>query len=1063
MSRRNRCPSPSHFPRLGGFLPFPAGILFVGLLLGLAHVARPADQRPRPLLADEIIVRGIDRHPCVTITETDLAATKARLAKYPWAGKARDEILAAAEPWLRGTDAYWLRFLPPAGACFASGFAGCPICGGLTNFSSGVGNTPQCSWDEPRRIRCEHGHLLPDADHPDAGTGYTAPDGKKFYLLGQWNAWVTEKWTGAIQILAQAYLLTGDERYADRGLLLLDALASIYPECSTGNWDYPEKKNFGRLARPQYQVARTLVGYVDALDWMWHSPSAVKPSIRPGGLTRRVNIVQNMMQNGGYFCYTHSWSGALHNGHADYLRGALAVGCLLDIPEYIDAAVRGPYSINAMLVNNLDRDGTYYETSPNYALHSASLYMTYADMLVNLRDPEYPHGLNLYDNLRLQAAITLPELKFNLSGHPANFGDAAPAPGYQRPESGTFSSVDYLFMERLYAMATDPARHAEAGVILNYLAATQGGLEALRARYTQSWIHPVFKLAEPPPPGDKLPLPLARRLNGSWLAGTKGLAVLRQDGQAVLLRFGPALNHADPDDLAMLYSANGYELSYDIGYGLASTHSNAGWASSTVSHALVTVNEKNQSYEEGSGGSLLGFAALPSAQFVDAESARSYGTQGVRTYRRALALVAGGYLVDCFHVEGGTQHDYGFGSIGTSLQPRGVKSIETMPGSLAPGYAWGEKLGPDGDVIGHPNQPYWNAPPGNGYGFFFDVRRATSPARTDWGGIWTISNYRRDSSVAVERSHDDPERHATALRLHLVGDSAEPVYASAPGLYQYFPKSSYVMARRRGPDLRSTFLAVYEPELTGPDGVTWRLTNVERLGEMALAIHRRDGAVDVVIFGPATVPSPYGLIGFDGDFAYLTGDGVKLQLVETQGCDRLVVAGQTLLHGPGNITAKIVQAQESDRSVELDAELPPTKLDGLVAVFSDPRWSRTSAYHISRAQGRRLWLDASTLKLGTVRVRTIKDRVIENEVPQEYTRSVQRTSSTRFYDGKTLFASDGRAARITSTSPGAEHITLEDTGPIRSGDSLAVADLAGGETVRISLPGIWAAPPVQTP
>ena len=54
-----------------------------------------------------------------------------------------------------------------------------------------------------------------------------------------------------------------------------------------------------------------------------------------------------------------------------------------------------------------------------------------------------------------------------------------------------------------------------------------------------------------------------------------------------------------------------------------------------------------------------------------------------------------------------------------NLEPFGVATLKEHEGSLADGVAWGRKILPEGDIEGYPNKPYWNPPPGNGYGFFF--------------------------------------------------------------------------------------------------------------------------------------------------------------------------------------------------------------------------------------------------------------------------------------------------------------------------------------------------------
>ncbi|MBP8129254.1 MAG: hypothetical protein KA184_06690, partial [Candidatus Hydrogenedentes bacterium] len=216
-----------------------------------------------PLPRDALAPRGRMDHPCVNITAADIQQARKRVERYEWAREERAAILSEADSWLREPDAYWLQFLPKPGACYAYGFTGCPICDGKT----GTWAKANCTWENPGHVKCDKGHVLPDAEHPDTGDGYQAPDGRIHYFAGQFNAWVTEQWTlHALPSLTQAYAITGEEKYAVRAALLLDALASIYAESTSGSWDYPSTPPSGRFARPWYQVARTLVYYVDQYD-----------------------------------------------------------------------------------------------------------------------------------------------------------------------------------------------------------------------------------------------------------------------------------------------------------------------------------------------------------------------------------------------------------------------------------------------------------------------------------------------------------------------------------------------------------------------------------------------------------------------------------------------------------------------------------------------------------------------------------------------------------------------------------------------------------------------------
>ncbi len=992
---------------------------------------------PKPVPYDELLIRGRPVHPCVNMTPEDVAAAKARVEKEDWARERRDVLVKEAEAWLREDAAYWLAFLPAPGACYAYGFTACPICDGKT----GTWHRANCSWEKPGQVTCANGHVLPDAAHPDEGVGYTAPDGRVHYFTGQFNAWVTEQWTlYALPALSQAYLLTDDARFAERAALLLDGLASVYKESTSGSWDYPSNPPSGRFARPWYQVARTLVKYVDYYDRLYHSPALNKPSLRPG-ITRRENIERNMLLDGAYYCYPHSFKGALHNGHADYMRGALAVGCLLDIPEFIRIAVEGPFSIHTMLANNIDRDGRYYESSLGYAIHARRLYLTYGDPLFNLRNAEYPEGLNLYDHPALRAAILLPDTQTMLAGRRPNFGDSAPDFKYIPPAPPLANASDIAFLERLYARTADAQRRAEYAALLRWCAREGQGVSR---RDTDA-------RGNPRPHGDvdwllwhargldtgkaqdaALPAPYAQRAKGAWVAGMKGMAILRAGDQAVLLRYGPSLNHGDLDDLGLLYYAKGYELSYDIGYGLGSTHCQVGWASSTAAHCLVTVNEKNQLGAGGSGGSLHWFAALPGVQAVAASSESSYAAEDVTTYRRELALVGGRYLVDAFRVEGGSQHDFGFGCIGTGLEPFGVDTLEASTGSLAEEYEWGRKVGADGDIKGHPNKPYWNPPPGNGYGFFKDVRRGT-PA-PHWGGQWTVAG--------------EP---GLKMRMHVVGDAQEAIFANAPGLYPNKPEASYIIARQRGEEpLASAFLAVYEPFGESP-----ALSSVKRVGPLAIEVQCGD-AMEVVLFGSQTVETGLGPVRFEGDFAYLIGRTRQVLGCETLGCARLDIDGRKLPSLPGAFEAQVVDLDLDACSVQLDKNVPDTVGKGLCAIFSNPAYGRNTAYHVKDAGDDVLRLEAGTFSLGLGRVSGIKGaQTLLSDIPHEYAKNVRRTASG-FFDGKTIRGEGGGSTRVLDVQPGSPiTMTVEDAAAFRVEEQFTYLDIAPGDTVRIALPKIW--------
>lgn len=763
----------------------------------------------------DLAEKGRSEHPCVYMTAADVTAARERVKTEPWARAYAANVIANADAALARPDDWYLKMRPGKGACFAYGFTGCPIC----KSSWGTWGGARCSWDNPGHVKCANGHVLPDAEHPDEGTGWHNPDGRIHYMVGSWNAWVVEKfqdWSGQ---LAVAYSLTGEEKYAQKAAFILDAIADIYPSCDKGSWDYPSDPPSGRLCRPWYQVARVLVKLVEYYDQIYNSRSLEQNSLT-AGLTRRQNIERNMLKNGAWYCYEQSLHGGLNNGEADYLRGALSVGCLLGIEHYVRWAYDGPYGILALTHNNVCRDGRYFETSVMYSDHSRELYLTFADPLYNYRSAQYPQGLNVYDDNVFRSFYTLPASSTSCLGHSPRYGDSGPDVARVMPPKTPADPLDLHFAEVLYARSPGQAK-ADFGQLLGYL--SRGDVVKARgAAPGQDWL--LFHAA--PAPQDKAQLPawLDRRINATTFFGQKGLAILRTpnapQAQAALIRFGPSLNHGHLDDLNLNYYALGYELTYDLGYGLGSTHTQVGWGKQTSSHNLVLVDEKPQGpdpVKDGSGGSLNALAALPGLQLADCSAEGTYQSLGVKDYRRVCALVGEGpdtYLLDLFHVQGGSQHDYLFHSFGTDVAFAGANFGEAQPGSLAgPDRKWGELQGNDGDMNGYPGKPYWNPPPGNGLGFLMAPQRA--PANGPFSATWNIG---------TEDCH---------LKMTLLPEAGtELITAWAPGIYPEkqgayanswgLPKARYVIARRKSDTaaLDSTYAAVYEPYARAlPQGV----------------------------------------------------------------------------------------------------------------------------------------------------------------------------------------------------------------------------------------------------
>jgi hypothetical protein len=1008
-------------------------------------------------------------HPTVYLTREDVRLAKTNIARFAWAREVADSIQHQAAEWMAKPDDWFLHNLPSAGACFAYGFTGCPICGA----SWGTWGGARASFDKPGHVTCAKGHTLPNADHPDAGTGYVGKDKRIHYFAGSYNAWAVETVTfKAADNLAYAYTLTGDERYAAKASFILDALAAIYPSCDKGSWDYPSHPPSGRFNRPWYQVARVLVHYVDQYDQVFGSRSLDAPSLTPG-LTRRQNIETNLLKNGADYCYAQSQAGGLHNGEADYVRGALAVGVCLDLPDYVRWAADGPFGIRSMLENNLDRDGQYFETSTLYASHSRGLYLTFADPLFNYRGSAYPQGVNLYQHPKFRRFLQLLDSSLNCAGHLPRFGDSGPDPSHIAPPPRPFDPADYSSLERLYARTEDPAAQRQLAALLNWLA--DGNADSTRAERaaTQSsrsasvpwldnrdvertyagfeekrWL--LFHARPLPETRDPLPAEFLRQLTGCGLFGQKGIGILRQGAgptaQALLLRFGPSLNHGHRDDLNLNFFARGYELTYDLGYGLGSTHTQVGWSRQTASHNLVVVNECSQGEGGGgSGGSLHLFADLPALKLIEASSESSYAVHGVTLYRRTVALVgnpAGGYAVDLFRVKGGHQHDYLFHVPGGPAEVTGVPLGAEEPGSLAgTNICWGAQQLNDGDMAGHPNQPYWNPPPGNGYGFLVQPRRGQ--ATDGWSAQWAV-----DATNGV--------------RLFMAAQpGTEVITALAPGIYPRLPKAGYVITRRKGQDLESQFAVVIEPNNgTSLIGKVERLSLTDPASDipaMALRIARQDGAVDILYSSADTAVRRADDFKFAGRFIHAQMKDGKLLALSLIGAKQVQGLGWRVQPERDSWEGPVAAADYESDVVTTPTPLPADgRLNGQIIVFDNPRYSRTTAYrilHVEAAGGQtRIHVDG-TLLLGQGVVGTIKDaRNLTSLIPHEYARTVNNKAGSGFFQGKRIRTDTGATAQIVAARHGQPmSLTVQSTKGLHAGDVFHYDDVQPGDHFTIIL------------
>ncbi|HJN15744.1 MAG TPA: heparinase II/III family protein, partial [Armatimonadota bacterium] len=290
-----------------------------------------------------------------------------------------------------------------------------------------------------------------------------------------------------------------------------------------------------------------------------------------------------------------------------------------------------------------------------------------------------------------------------------------------------------------------------------------------------------------------------------------GLASMQSGSEAnrtaSVLYYGDYPQHRHNDQLNLLLFSHGNALLTDIGYPEQTdsrNHRRAAFFDNTVAHNTVVVDARKQ----GRGvPKLHAYEPNGFAQIVDASTVGVYG-DAVTQYRRACIHVQASptdsYVFDAFYVSGGDQHDY------VALGP---PSEFTCDPPLGP-------VQDDGTLAGV-DVPYEH--------FYDDARFAAQPlgsmAYGGYGGsgfqyLFNVRRARLEGQAVCDWQIAEPGEGKTkypwegrGLRAHLLGEGDEIIACeSKPQKYSYLPDTiQFMLRRRRGENIDSRFVTVYEP------------------------------------------------------------------------------------------------------------------------------------------------------------------------------------------------------------------------------------------------------------
>ncbi len=810
--------------------------------------------------------------------------------RYPWAKKQKDDVVAKASFWVALSDEeLWamvpgqelprcidvtfdrLTDGPKSLGCLKCGddikkfgnypynpdFVNrpwkltCPSCGEVFP-KNDFGKYYQSAINEQGLFDPEKGDrsLLYNEEHPDPndplhlygvddGYGYIDENGRGHRFIGyySWKYWTYLN--DGIESLANAFLYTGEKRYAHKAAILLDRVADVYPDmdwkpyADMGWYHSDGGTHLGKIEGSIWEttvVQKFADSYDKIISGTKDAPELFAFLQRQSGKYRlptpkgtRDLFLKNIDERILQIAFDAVLSRQIRGNQGMHqLAVAMAAIALNEEPrttQWLDWIFEPDGgAVPGLMVSQLDRDGTSDEGAPSYSLMWGRLITQLASRLAEY--PAYSSNSIFEDYPQFRASFLAAYRMAALGKAIPNIGDSG--------ATGLVSNslVNPELMVRGYFYTRDPEL-AIAAYRANGNSVEGLGLNIFSPE-PEALAQEIAQIAEKAGP----------RPTGGYLMTGFGMALLEsgagESGTALVSNYGRTIKHAHPDMLNFDLFAFGQWLTPDHGYPEFATRwpSNAEWTGSTISHNTVYVNQQPQ--KEIWGGKSRLFKQLEGFGVFELDGSGVY--PDVDTYSRTMFLIdaapgSGGesnaYVVDVFRVIGGNDHVYSFhGPPGKVTAPRlelKAQKTGTYAGEAVPKGAWAEGRFPIG--YSHLYQVEWDSSP---------------PPRfyIDWKAA---SGYR---GLEADDVH---------LRLHALTEVDDLALADGdppqnkPGNPQTL---KYALLHRSGKNLNSNFVSLIEPYKSQPF-----IESVQRLDDqmnsrVALKIDKADGSTDYLLHNP---------------------------------------------------------------------------------------------------------------------------------------------------------------------------------------------------------------------
>ncbi|MEN6303439.1 MAG: heparinase II/III family protein [Armatimonadia bacterium] len=761
-------------------------------------------------------------------SEARLGVMRQNVEQYDWARAELDRIIKEADKWAAYDDERLRELVPPPTVPRAARVSinECPVHGQeVLKVASMYGW--KMDFDHPYKVICPVGgesypsndfnaylksgmkdRSLLTGEYVDDGWGYEKKAGDKFrhWFVAYYAHWMVRNWLHpALQNLSQAYLLTGDTKYAHKAALLLWQLAQYYPD-----YQYEKQSSYGKENDPSY-LGRLL--YHTWETWTVEIAALTYDAVFPY-LAQDVELqklagtdgagLQKQLEERLLRVMADDIIGGSHRIQGNYgmhQKAALLVALALhddtgkaNSKQIVEWVLKNPAPAELytdapfedMLTNLIHRDGVPFE-SPSYNCGWLSDLSEIADLLL-------ANGVNYWDNPRFRSIFTSPVDQLVLGKITTPLGDS------NNMFAGPLG-VGPAYLQRAYAQFPD--RQAA------------GRLAAAMVQSGGAFPRDLFQ----PYLGEKVKADAAALgkqvgTESSLLAGLGNLTL--QTGSpghetGLSLFYGQYIGHIHFDLLNVDFYAQGQPLTPDLGYPETADSYDPrrfGFLAHTVVHNTCMVNGRRQ---ETGRGQLVAFHPGGFAQMAEVTGNAAY-PEVVKDYRRTVMLVEAtpeqAYYVDIFRVDGGRQHDWlvhGTEAEFTASVPFGaVRAEGTLAGADVP-YG---KFYDDEKLKESRYGLYYPAYRGSAFQWLRNVQEATLQP-TEGAAPWVQWKMNRDPELFPK----EYARGAT-LRSHLVSEG-ETVFAcdGVPQRRPKFPEKLKWVVRRRTADndnLQSAFVTVHE-------------------------------------------------------------------------------------------------------------------------------------------------------------------------------------------------------------------------------------------------------------